>query len=241
MTKQGTFLLFSGRMFAGKDFVAKAVNSNIRGFADPIYQISDHFNGTSDKSVPGVRSFLQRVGQWGWGFVSEEYPHTVERAMFTKHMRERGHEVTADFGWVNWAEYGKRKDFWVNILLHRLGLVKERVGVPVDDTTNRMVAVTNARFYHELEPMRAAGFDHFHVVCSQETREERMRNAGYAIRRDEQLDTSEHMAMQFDQEIGDNQIVWNDHRPMPRTRNFMTIHDFRQRLIGAMPAEQLVA
>ena len=59
----------------------------ILGFADPIYALSRAYLGTEDKSVPGVRKFMQDVGQWGRGVVSDEYPLSVTRALFTHDVR----------------------------------------------------------------------------------------------------------------------------------------------------------
>jgi hypothetical protein len=219
--------LFSGRMFAGKDFVAQAARLRRMGFADPIYQLCEHFNGTSDKSVPGVRQFLQQLGQWGWGSVSDFYPFTVERALMTREIRRHGQEMTRDFQWVDWSEYGKRADFWVNIALIRLGLRRAQIqNMPVPQMQPKDIAITNARFEHEHEPCIQAGFSHFHVQCSQETRLKRMASSGYVYKPDIDNDASEQMAQGYDRHMADRRVVWNDSAPMPAGRHFMTVNEF---------------
>ncbi len=239
---------FSGLMFAGKDFVANYAKLNVFGFADPIYDLSDHFNGTHDKSIPGIRRWMQLVGQWGWGCVSEEYLFNVERGILTDLIRRFGGQMTRRFVWVDWSEYGKRKDFWVNILLSRLGINNKarRSGqMPLFDSgypESLQVAITNARFDHELNPLANAGFDHFHVRCSEETRAERMVKAGYQVKPTDATDHSEHMAIRLNADMPDRRVIWNDHRPMPEGRRFLTLDQFlatSQKQTGAVAAPML--
>ncbi len=225
--------VLSGRMFAGKDFLAKSAGLTIKGFADPIYQLSEFFNGTSDKSVPGVRKFLQQIGQWGWGCVSNEYPHNSERAAIARAIRAHGKDMTRDFKWVDWTQYGMRQDFWVNIALTRLGLTSsvEHNGqtflfpLPVRSEPYNL-AITNSRFDHELKPCRNAGFNHFHVRCSENTRQVRMAMAGYNVRPEDDNDASEAMAKRLDMDMPEHQAIWNDTEPMPSGKRYLTIHDF---------------
>lgn len=221
-------------MFAGKDFVAKSANLKIKGFADPIYQLCEFFNGTADKSVPGVRKFLQQIGQWGWGCVSDSYPHTAERAAITRSIREQGATMTRDFGWVNWSEFGKRQDFWVNIALTGLAIQSRTLAKKAQDflfpemnqQPGMRLAITNARFAHELQPCLRAGFRHFHVRCSEETRRLRMIAAGYEYRPQDDADTSEALAKQFDSDMQDRCVVWNDNEPAPAGRDYMALDEF---------------
>lgn len=230
--------VFSGRMFAGKDFIAKSAGLTIKGFADPIYQLSDFFNGTSDKSVPGIRKFLQQIGQWGWGCVSNEYPHNSERASITRAVRLHGKDMTRDFKWVNWSEYGQRQDFWVNIALTRLGLTDSAEAngqtflfpQPVRDPFN--LAITNSRFEHELKPCRAAGFNHFHVRCSENTRKVRMQMAGYTVRPEDENDASEAMAKRLDMDMPEHQVIWNDTEAMPDGKRYIRTNEFVDLLRG---------
>lgn len=234
--------VFSGRMFAGKDYVAKTAGLTIKGFADPIYQICEFFTGTSNKSVPGIRRLMQQIGQWGWGCISDEYPMTAERATITRQIRRHGSEMTRDFRWVDWSEYGSRQDFWVNIALMRLGLVessrmqptaycidsRQRLLFPIPQRDPYALAITNARFTHELAPCRNAGFEHFHVRCSEETRRLRMMMAGYEFKAQDDADASEAMARSLDSDMDDARVIWNDVNPPPPGRDYLSVTDFVQ-------------
>ncbi len=227
---------FSGQMFVGKDFVAKYARLTVFGFADPIYELCEHFNGTRDKSVPGIRRWMQCVGQWGWGCVDSEYEHSPERAVFGELVRRFGKDMTKNFKWVNWSEFGRRQDFWVNVLLTKLGLKGEnqrRNGQmhlfdKAIDAPGYNVAVTNARFPHELTPIKASGFTHMHVRCSEETRRERMEKAGYSYRPVEAADKSEHMSLQFNNDMPDESVIWNDHRAMPEGKRFISLDQWAE-------------
>lgn len=224
--QQDRLFVFSGLMHAGKDFVAKYANLQIFGFADPLYELSEHFHGTRDKSQPGIRRWLQTVAQWGWGCNNDEYPHTVERGMFTRLVRQQGVEMTKNFRWVNWSEYGSRQDFWANILLIRLGLrpVGSSQTFLFSDLRPNNIAITNARFDHELRPIKSAGFKHFLVACSEDSRRERMAKLGFSPTAKDQQDISEQLAQRLD--LPDERIIWNDHRPMPASRQFLTLDQF---------------
>jgi hypothetical protein len=212
---------FSGLMFAGKDFCAKYARLTVYGFADPIYELCEHFNGTRDKSVPGIRRWMQFCGQVGWGCIDTDYPHSPERAVFCELVRRFGQEMTKNFKWVDWSEFGRRQDFWVNILLTKLGLKNNQP--PLIDSPGYNVAITNARFFHELEPIKEAGFRHLHVRCSEETRRERMEKAGYTWKQQDAVDKSEQMAVKFNSDMPDERVIWNDHRPVPEGKEFLTL------------------
>lgn len=207
--QQDRLFAFSGLMFAGKDYVAQQLGLTIVGFADPLYEMSEYFNGTRDKSVPGVRRFLQQAGQWGWGCVNEQNPHSMERAVFVQQVRRFGKDVTQNFKWVDWSEYGKRKDFWVNILLTRMGLVDSEFDIR-GRPPFRNIAITNVRFDHELQPLRKASFQHYHVMCSERTRQARMEAKGYTWKPAELADTSEQLALRMPNDLPPNRIIWND-------------------------------
>jgi hypothetical protein len=227
---------FSGLMYSGKDFVAKYSKLNVASIAEPIYELCDYFNSTRNKSVPGIRRWMQLIGQWGWGHVDEEYLVNVERGVITDLIRRFGKQMTKNFGFVDWTEFGKRNDFWINILLLRTGLtgtVNRRLGQlrlfesgTEDDPLN--IAVTNARFDHELSPLVNAGFSHYHVRCTEESRRERMLQLGYQVKETDANDHSEQMAIRLNADMPDHRVIWNDHRPMPEGRQFLSLDAFME-------------
>jgi hypothetical protein len=237
--KNDRLFVFSGLMFAGKDYVAKKADLEVRGFADPIYEITESLCGTRDKAVPGVRKMMQTIGQWGWGCVTDEYPLTITRSMLTRLIRTQGREMTKDFKWVDWSEYGKRKDFWVNILLTRLGLTGDLferedsfLFPSMRNGQTHRIGITNARFEHELNRCKSMGFEHFHIRCTEDTRRQRMIASGYEFDPKSDQDLSELMAFKLDACVPDTQVIWNDFRPMPNRVGFLTVDDFIDHVNG---------
>jgi hypothetical protein len=211
-------IAFSGRLRAGKDFSAAQSGLAIVGFADPIYVICRHFTGSADKAIPGMRPFMQAIGQWGWGAINEKYPITPERLMWIDKIRHQGPDIFRNeplFQKINWDDYGRVRTFWVDIMLNRPDMR--------DNTYAKTgVGIVNARFDHEFAPLIAAGFRHFHVQCSNETRLSRIEHYDAAA----DTDTSEQMAIRLDREAPDNIVIWNDTAPQPSGRELWTVDGF---------------
>jgi hypothetical protein len=171
-------LAVSGCLRAGKDDIADYCGFKKLGFADPMYQIADHFFG---KKTPKdqKRTFLQYLGQAGWGKVDDDvYALTPQRALFIDHMRMYGNSMIdrEEFPNVNWKRYGTTKTFWVEIFI-------DRVARRLKQDKNAKIAVVNVRFDHELEPLKAAGFEHYHVMASMQSIIERLDYKGLVKRR----------------------------------------------------------
>jgi hypothetical protein len=182
---------FSGRMGSGKDYVAKIGGMKIFGFADPIYEISQYFLGTQDKSNPEVRKFMQLVGQVGRGEVTRDYPASMERCLFVQMMRDKLSTIfgwTDDYGCADWSKYGNDSTFWITLLLWRTHEYER---------THRdaLIAVTNVRFENELEALKKHGFQHFHVKCFESERIERL-GSGWSEKLNDDL--SEKLAQKLD-------------------------------------------
>lgn len=249
-------LAFSGQMLVGKDHCAGKTGLPIVGFADPIYELVEYFTGSRDKSVPGVRRMMQLIGQWGWGSCDEEYAWDPARCSLVHLIRCDGYAMTKNYGWVDWREFGKRQDFWVNILLCKIGYKARIDGFPnftdidvkgpsfIEPTKRKKYAVVNARFIHEMDPMRQNGFKHFHVMCSEETRRERMKEKGIKFDLNADQDKSERMAHEFNElaiagKLSGQRVIWNDHRPSPNLE-FLSLDGFLT-IVGCTGAKPLVA
>lgn len=248
-------LALSGLMLAGKDFVAAQCGARCFNPADPIYILAQRILGTADKSAPGVRRFMQLVGQWGWGCVTQDYPHTVERALFIDKLRYMGLEG----GWMPFPDqtgmpmdalldFGRSTDFWINIVLHRMEQVitnqkhrqewlqsgGEKAQEYLAQRPNALeqsrrplnLCVSSVRYEHELAPLKAAGFVHLLVMCSEETRRERMAAKGYTSSATEVVDISEQLARQLATTLDDRHIIWNDHRPRPEGKDYLSVEEF---------------
>lgn len=229
-TRTLRYLALSGLMFAGKDHVAASVSSQVVSMSEPIALVSRHLNGTDDKSAPGIRRFMQLVGQWGWGHEAQDYPHTVERALFAQWMR--GHALALDWTLPDGTEvnkslllrFGQEKTYWVNILTDRVTQLarmwdREMVNMPT-------IAVTNLRYDHELPVLQGMGFKDYVVTCTEATRWERMQKAGYTAKPSEMQDISETFAIRQLCNLPDRRIIWNDTAPMPTGKNYLSVQDF---------------
>lgn len=243
-------------MLAGKDHVAKSCRSFPLNPADPIYLLAQRILGTSDKSAPGVRRFMQLVGQWGWGCLSNEYPLSVERALFIDKLRFMGlqggwlsfPDGKTGIPWDTFLDFGREKEFWINILIYRLkqllqhqqqciewlkaegSTAKQHLALQPDAVAHASrplnLCVSSVRYEHELSPLKHHGFEHYLVMCSEETRQERMKAKGYQPNLQDANDISESLARKLATTLPDNQIIWNDHRPMPEGKSYHLLADF---------------
>lgn len=205
----------TGRLNAGKDTFLNSLGRTIHGFADPLYAIQKAFFGTDDKKAPGARVFLQKVGQWGRGMVSAQYPLTTERAVFITLMQALGQ--TLGFS-VDWAQFGKTDTLWVDALLARTA-----------DLDN--IGVSNVRFKNERESLTAAGFVHYHVMASPNTLQRRWAAAGIAPNDPVLNDGSEQMAIALDKAAleagrkpgGKLRVIWSDKQVKSPSPRFITL------------------
>ena len=229
---------FTGRLKAGKDYVAAALDAKIFGFADPLYVLLDHFFGTNavnnpkDKDIPGARQFLQTVGQWGWGSTSASHPLTPARACFVTMIRSLGaNNVFPAHLQVDWENFGKLRTLWVDAGLRRIDSF-------LSEHSTKRIAIVNARFKHEFEPLAAAGFEHYHVMCSAKTWQARLAKAGIDSKSPVLTDLSEKLAHVLDQDAIKKisaqkagpmlRVIWNDEvTPSPSPR-FYTLQSFLQ-------------
>jgi hypothetical protein len=183
-------VVLTGRRRAGKDHVAETNGYVIYGFADPMYDLAEHFIGSSDKEKPGVLDFIYRIGAWGRGDVNEEYPLTPERKRITEDIRETATQFTSIGSATQWQSFGKYPSFWTQILENR-----------IRQSDEDRIAVTNARFPNELRRMcKNAGLNHYHVMCAEETRMDRLGEEEYhgPSSDPEDLPVTEQMAAHFD-------------------------------------------
>jgi hypothetical protein len=182
-------VILSGPLKAGKDYVAEHSGHTVYGMADPMYRLANHFIGTYDKDIPGVRRFLQKVGAWGRAEVSEDYPQTAERWRISEKVRKKGAEITGIGTNMPeiWEAFGVRSDFWVQILDTR-----------IQEAPEHRIAITNGRFPNEINHfVGKRGFAHRHVMCSEETRRKRLEEAGEEYDPDAEADVTEQLAREL--------------------------------------------
>lgn len=244
----GRCLLFSGRLATGKDYVSEKADAKIFAFPEPLYAIASYFTGvqvtsTQNKDLPGMRTFLQQIGQWGRGFVDakdSKYFYTAERAVITQMIRALGTRGVFKNMEVEWAQYGLDNSIWVKATNKR---VEEFVGA----NPSKRVSISNARFEHEIKFFRELPeWDHWHVMCSKETWTERLAKKGLTPQSKEVSDVSEQIAIHLDNNVqkklregGTNmlRVIWNDHRPCP-SRRLYTLPMFLQEVAIAEAAPE---
>lgn len=216
-------VFITGRLKSGKDYVLSAFGYNIHGFAEPLYALQKYFFGSDDKSLPGARKFLQTVGQYGRGQVDAQYPLTAARAAFVAVVRglgEAGHFPKALR--VEWKKFGLSPDLWLNALIARVQDLPESV----------RAGVSNVRFQNEYEGLSAAGWTHFHVMCSPQTWAKRLAEVGLRPDSPEVKDFSEKFAAGMDADSLQRvklkpqgpklRVIWNDPAVKPPSPRFYT-------------------
>jgi hypothetical protein len=200
-----------GKSTVGRNYAGRKEAS----LAEPLYALARMFLGSDDKTVPGVREFLQTVGQWGRGTVSEKYPRTLERGIFSRWARERFpiHMMDDDLDYllnrskVHWATFGSNEDIWIDALCARMGSLD---------------FCSNCRFENELAAFTAKLIPVFHVTCRADTLGARWRAANVSV--EALTDISESLATRIDCDLdylfpeqvrkkyGLSGIIWNDER-----------------------------
>lgn len=226
-------IFYTGKLGVGKDYLATASGATIFGFADPLYHIAELFfgvevNSDKGKELPGIRKFLQVIGQWGRGEVSVEYPFTVERGLFNSLIRNGFLDHPTKFS-VKWEEFGKNPLLWVEATL-------SRVDKYLAEFPTARVAITNCRFENEYKALTEAGFTHYHVACSPATWSLRLRNRGLTPDAPVLKDLSEKLAAYLDSDvmkkISSNprgpklHCIWNDQSlPAPSGR-LLTVAEY---------------
>jgi hypothetical protein len=158
-----------GRIRAGKDHVADGTTLTKHRMAQPIYQLVNELLGKVEKGAPGYRRFLQQVGQFGRGIISEQYPVTIERVALVQLIHQIGRKIWG-YDKINWDQYGKRPDFWSYVVLNTSPTYNSNP----DRSLDSPIIVNDLRFPVDKEAFEKAGFESWLVLCTEETRKERM-------------------------------------------------------------------
>lgn len=158
-----TRIALMGRIRAGKDHVADGTSLQKHRMADPLYHLMVEIFGPIGKETPGFRRLLQQTGQFGRGIINSAYPLTFERAAFIGMVRSLGPK-TPGLEKVDWSSYGKDESFWAKALIN-----SSPTNVPESN-----VIINDLRFQIDKTTFEEAGFTSFLVLCTEETRKERL-------------------------------------------------------------------
>lgn len=224
---QNRFML-TGRLNVGKDYVASQAGFIIFGFSQPLYDVANHFfpgrniSSTTGKELAGMRQFLQAIGNYGRGDCDEKYPLTPARATLEDLIRTKG--VYGEFGTeseVDWASFGQDPNIWLTAGI-------KRVDKYLAANPDARVAITNVRFANEYNALKAAGWRHFHVMCSPATWAARLAKSKLTPDSPQVKDSSERLAATFDagvikqistHKVGEMlRVIWSDSAPAPSNR-----------------------
>jgi hypothetical protein len=225
----GDRLFFTGRLGVGKDYCAAAAGYKAVGFADPIYALAEmlfgvQVNANAGKDLPGMREFLQAVGQWGRGTLTAQYPLTPARAVFVTMLRSMSASLPT---LVDWSNFGRTDLLWIDSLLRRT------------ENLDGKLAVTNVRFENEFKPLQEKGWQHWHIMSSPATWSARLASKNLTPASPQLKDISEGLGNFLDndatqkisrQRNGEKlRIIWNDPDvPSPSTR-FYSLAEFIDR------------
>jgi hypothetical protein len=248
-----------GRVRSGKDYIADKTTFLKHSLATPAKLIAREFFGNFKKKDPGARNLLTSIGQIGRAYVSNNYPLSIERASFIFLVRQIGKRVQ-NYGHINWDLYGKSTDFWTYALLNSPPTHNFNPGRSPD----LPILVNDLRFPNDKIRLEAAGFETWLVLCTEQTRRERMVELGeeydglslstFATQKAEHqvVDVSESYATQLsnhflytrsypkEPDFPIDRVIWNDHRNPPsgsilqEKRSYLSATDFWQKYSDVM-------
>lgn len=216
----------TGRLKSGKDHFLNVIGCRVHGLAEPLYELQKTFFNSDDKAAPGAREFLQAVGQWGRGVINDKYPLSASRAVFVTMIRAMGPGgLISRAQKVQWENYGKDDNIWLNALIARIQASQEA----------ERIGVSNVRFKNEFDRLTQEGFTHFHVMCSLKTWTARLAKDKKTPQSPSVNDTSEQMAINFDRAVVEQakkqpsgpklRVIWNDREAPAPSPRFITLAD----------------
>jgi hypothetical protein len=222
-------LFFTGRLMVGKDFCASAVGSQVESFAKPLHFLLEHFFGITEAEKDKGRAFMQTVGQWGRGSVSEKCPLTPERAAFIAAIRAEAQraQFPAALG-VEWDAFGRTPFLWLDAALRRMATIQK-------NSPGLRVAVTGVRFSVEYGELKKRGWSGWHVMCSPQTWSMRLATKKLGQSSPEANDESEALAAHIDRKVftairsknGPRlRVIWSDEKQSAPSARLHSLDSF---------------
>ena len=142
-------LVLTGRNI--KQIAAQLGSVNFRLNADA-HALALRFFPDAELDTPGFAELIATIRAWGDGEVSEKYPLTVERAMFTRLARieptEPGASTTANFG---------KPGFWTDALV-------SYIKTHAEANPNDLIVVSGISDITQLRFFQTLGFQHWHIT-----------------------------------------------------------------------------
>lgn len=189
---------FIGPLGIGKDHAAGSLGfKQIVKIAGSLYKIvEDLWGDRVDKRLAGWRETLCKVGAWGRGEVTPDYPVTPERLLLVRHAREHGY-----------PGFGRSKGFWLDEAFERFESALY---------LNGEAAITDIRYPNELDRALEEEVPVWFVACRPWVLDARRQRSGYALHN--VGDASERMANEFYQRVtisrlplqSSVRVLWSD-------------------------------
>lgn len=199
---------FLGPAGVGKDYLARNLCGQARvvKVAAPLYELAELLTGYSvDKSEPGARAMLQRLGAWGRGDVNADHPWSAERAVAVYTIREQ----------LGLSEFGECSDYWA----HRF----DRYLTDIAAIDSSDFVCTDIRFEEEITVWRRRG-PVYAVLCARETLAARRAALGYSEHITDASEAIANVAMgaldaddigRWARRAGVSGVIWNDDSEPP--------------------------
>lgn len=215
-------LFFTGRLGVGKDHMAGLIGAEVHGLSEPLYAMASYFFGiqvdaNTNKELPGIREFLQKVGMWGRRHIANDYPLSPERAVFIDTIQRIGADAFDSKLGVSWHHYGTDENLWLDAAIVRMALSEAP-----------RQAVTNVRFANEFKRMSEQGFINWHVMTTPAELQSRQAKRGVKPGEASLKDVSEALADALDRQVVKTvsaqkngpmlRVIWNSNTPPPSPR-----------------------
>jgi hypothetical protein len=211
-----TKVVFTGRLRAGKDHIAKLLGLTPLGVADPLYIACERLLGSCNKEIPQHRRLLQLLGAWGRGVATPTEANLPTQEFVTNLFQNQPDQILDEAHLalpISWTNFGKTPDFWIQVAKTKsLFLLQQNPEVKI--------CIPNARFANEVSAFQQLGFLHLHVTCSPQTR---LSRPGAKLTPEADNDITEAYAKELDETLLGPCVIWNDpNQPVPPNKGFLT-------------------
>jgi hypothetical protein len=140
------FILLTGKTGVGKSFLASRGDALVLELDDEIRKVAKQVLGNIADG-PQADALVETIYQWGNGQVNQQYPLTPARLLVS-------HLAASLFPSMHYGSPG----CWVESLVER--------AKNLSHDADKQVIVTGVTSVEDFKALIAAGFRHYHVVCS---------------------------------------------------------------------------
>jgi hypothetical protein len=180
-------ILLTGRSGVGKSWLAAQVPlASVVELTDSIDRFLRDFYPDLETGSPQLLNFRETIKTWGDGVISDKYPLSPARFLFTEYAKRR------------WPGFGT-PGYWVSQL--------------VDCGPDGKTIVTRVESSADFRALVAAGFKHYHVVTSTNTMAARQQRKNADNRLALSLDADVIKKLSSNRQGPRLNVIWNDTTP----------------------------